>query len=67
MLIRLALGQLHPAGPTATALVEHLETEPGIAAFLLHATLRELGDPGRRLLTMIAVFRHPVDLLDKPG
>lgn len=49
MLIRLALGQLHPAGPTATALVEHLETEPGIAAFLLHATLRELGDPSLAL------------------
>jgi tetratricopeptide (TPR) repeat protein/transcriptional regulator with XRE-family HTH domain len=64
MLIRLALGQLHPAGPTAAVLVEHLETEPGIAAFLLHATLRELGEPSRRLLTVIAVFRHPVDLLD---
>ena len=64
MLIRLALGQLHPAGPTATLLVEHLETEPGIAAFLLHSTLRELSEPSRRLLTMIAVFRHPVDLLD---
>ena len=49
MLIRLALGQLHPAGPTAAALVEHLETEPGIAAFLLHATLRELGEPSSRM------------------
>jgi ATP/maltotriose-dependent transcriptional regulator MalT len=64
MLIRLALGQLHPAGPTAAALVEHLAVEPGIAAFLLNATLRDLGEPSRRLMNMIAVFRHPVDLLD---
>jgi tetratricopeptide (TPR) repeat protein/transcriptional regulator with XRE-family HTH domain len=64
MLIRLALGQLHPAGSTATTLLEHLETEPGIAAFLLQATLRDLGEPSRRLLRLIAVFRHPVDLLD---
>jgi len=64
MLIRLALGQLRPGGPGAATLIDRLEAEPGIAAYLLQATLGDLSEPSRRLISMIAVFRHPVDLLD---
>jgi len=65
MLIRLALGQLRPGGPGAATLVERLEAEPGVVSYLLRATLGDLSEPSRRLISLIAVFRHPVDLLDE--
>jgi ATP/maltotriose-dependent transcriptional regulator MalT/DNA-binding XRE family transcriptional regulator len=65
MLIRLALGQLRPGGPGPVALIDRLEAEPGVAAYLLQATLGGLTEPSRRLLSLLAVFRHPVDLLDE--
>jgi tetratricopeptide (TPR) repeat protein/transcriptional regulator with XRE-family HTH domain len=65
MLIRLALGQLRPGGPDPGALIDRLEAEPGVAAYLLQATLGGLTEPSRRLLSLLAVFRHPVDLLDE--
>ena len=65
MLIRLALGQLRPGGPGAATLVERLEAEPGVVSYLLQATLGDLSEPSRRLISLIAVFRHPVDLLDE--
>ena len=65
MLIRLALGQLRPGGPGAATLVERLEAEPRVVSYLLRATLGDLSGPSRRLISLIAVFRHPVDLLDE--
>jgi tetratricopeptide (TPR) repeat protein len=65
MLIRLALGQIQAGGPDPEALIEALEAEPAIAGYLLNATLAGLGEPARRLLALLAVFRHPVDLLDE--
>ena len=65
MLIRLALGQLRPGGPGAAAVVGRLEAEPGVVGYLLHATLGDLSEPSRRLISLVAVFRHPVDLLDE--
>ena len=41
------------------------KAEPGVAAYLLQATLGGLTEPSRRLLSLLAVFRHPVDLLDE--
>jgi len=42
--------------------------DPAVVAALflpaLQATLGDLSEPSRRLIRMIAVFRHPVDLLD---
>ncbi|HEY2549844.1 MAG TPA: helix-turn-helix domain-containing protein [Streptosporangiaceae bacterium] len=64
MLIRLALGQLRPGGPGAAALIDRLEAEPGISGYLLQSTLGELSDAARRLVSIVAVFRRPVDLLD---
>jgi ATP/maltotriose-dependent transcriptional regulator MalT/DNA-binding XRE family transcriptional regulator len=65
MLIRLALGQLRPGGPAAAAVVARLEAEPGVVGYLLQATLGDLSEPSRRLISLVAVFRHPVDLLDE--
>jgi ATP/maltotriose-dependent transcriptional regulator MalT len=62
MLIRLALGQSHP---DPLELVEHLEAQPGVSEYLLRSTLAGLGEPSRRLISLLAVFRHPVDLLDE--
>src|ERR1700728_2262655 len=65
MLIRLALGQLRPGGPGAAAGSRRLEAEPGVVGYLLQATLGDLSEPSRRLISLVAVFRHPVDLLDE--
>lgn len=65
MLIRLALGQVQAGGPDPEALIGRLEAEPAIAGYLLDATLSGLGEAARRLLALLAVFRHPVDLLDE--
>jgi len=61
MLIRLALGQTH-ADPAE--LVEHLEAQPGVSEYLMRSTLADLSDPSRRLISLLAVFRHPVNPLD---
>jgi ATP/maltotriose-dependent transcriptional regulator MalT len=65
MLIRLAVGQVRQDGPDPAALVERLEAQPGVSAYLIHATLANLTEPGRRLIELLAIFRHPVDLLDE--
>ena len=65
MLIRLALGQLRPGGPAAAEVIGRLEAEPGVVGYLLQATLGDLSEPSRRLISLAAVFRHPVDLLDE--
>jgi ATP/maltotriose-dependent transcriptional regulator MalT len=65
MLIRLALGQVQAGGPDPEALIGRLEAEPAIAGYLLDTTLSALGAAAQRLLALLAVFRHPVDLLDE--
>ena len=62
MLIRLALGQAHP---DPAELVEHLEAQPGVSDYLMRSTLAGLGEPSRRLIGLLAIFRHPVNLLDE--
>jgi ATP/maltotriose-dependent transcriptional regulator MalT/DNA-binding XRE family transcriptional regulator len=65
LLIRLALGQLRPGGPDARALVDRLDREPRVARYLVQSTLAGLSEPGRRLISLLAVFRHPINLLDE--
>lgn len=65
MLIRLALGQLRAGDPDPAALIETLETQPQVSAYLLQTTLGGLSEPSRRLISLLAVFRHPVDLLNE--
>ena len=64
MLLRLAIGQLG-MGRDAAALIDHLETEPEVAAFLLDAVLKSLSPQARRLAELLSVFRQPVNLLDE--
>jgi ATP/maltotriose-dependent transcriptional regulator MalT len=65
MLIRLALGPAELGESDPAALVERLESQSGVSAYLLRATLAGLTEPGRVLVALLAVFRHPVDLLDE--
>ena len=65
MLIRLALGPADLGESDPAALVERLEAQSGVSAYLLQATLAGLSQPGRLLVELLAVFRHPVDLLDE--
>jgi ATP/maltotriose-dependent transcriptional regulator MalT len=65
MLIRLALGQVRAGDPDPAALIETLETQPQVSAYLLQTTLGGLSEPSRRLISLLAVFRHPVDLLNE--
>ena len=65
MLIRLALGQVRADDPDPAALIETLETQPRVSAYLLQTTLGGLSEPSRRLISLLAVFRHPVDLLNE--
>ncbi len=65
MLIRLALGPAGLGESDPETLVERLEAQSGVSAYLLQATLAGLTGPGRVLAALLAVFRHPVDLLDE--
>jgi ATP/maltotriose-dependent transcriptional regulator MalT/DNA-binding XRE family transcriptional regulator len=65
ILIRLALGRLRADDPDPAALIETLETQPEVSAYLLQTTLGGLSEPSRRLISVLAVFRHPVDLLNE--
>jgi len=65
MLIRLALGPAGLGESDPAALVERLEAQSAVSAYLLQATLAGLSEPGRLLVALLAVFRHPVDLLDE--
>ncbi|HEX4721331.1 MAG TPA: helix-turn-helix domain-containing protein [Pseudonocardiaceae bacterium] len=63
MLIRLALARLRAGGDPAE-FVARLETQPEIAGYLLDTTIGSLSTDARRLVELIAVCGHPVDLFD---
>lgn len=67
MLLRLAIGSLldlldPPGNPGA--FIDHLETQPQVATFLLESVLSGLSATSWRLLRLLAVLRRPIDLLD---
>jgi tetratricopeptide (TPR) repeat protein/transcriptional regulator with XRE-family HTH domain len=64
MLLRLALGQARQGSTDRGVLVEHLPTNPEVAAYLLHTTLDRLGPAAEKLICLLSVFREPVDLHD---
>jgi tetratricopeptide (TPR) repeat protein/transcriptional regulator with XRE-family HTH domain len=64
MLLRLSLPRLR-AAPDPAELVEHLETQPEVAAYLLDTTLGHLSEGAAGLLGLLAVCRQPVDLHDE--
>jgi ATP/maltotriose-dependent transcriptional regulator MalT/DNA-binding XRE family transcriptional regulator len=63
MLLRLAAGQLLESG--SDTLVEHIELQPQVAAYLLNTVLHDLTPATQWLAGLIAVFRQPVDLYDE--
>lgn len=70
MLIRLALsaaGGTDPdrPEPEPATLIERLEAQAAVSAYLLRTTLAGLSRPALMLTSLLAVFRHPVDLLDE--
>lgn len=66
MLLRLALGQLldHQAPVDPATFIAHLETESQVSSYLLETVQRRLSPAAWQLLSLIAVFRQPVDLYD---
>jgi ATP/maltotriose-dependent transcriptional regulator MalT/DNA-binding XRE family transcriptional regulator len=64
MLLRLAAGQLRDRQTTPLEFIEHLETQPQVAQYLLTVVLRDLSDAARWLSALVAVFRQPIDVYD---
>jgi ATP/maltotriose-dependent transcriptional regulator MalT/DNA-binding XRE family transcriptional regulator len=64
MLLRLAAGQLRDRRMNALDFVEHLETQPQVANYLLDVALRDLSASARWLAALVAIFRQPIDLYD---
>jgi tetratricopeptide (TPR) repeat protein len=64
MLLRLALGQMFDHGATPQAFIDHMETQPRVAAYLLETVLQQISQPAWRLLSLVAVFRQPINLYD---
>lgn len=64
MLVRLAVGQMAAHEGDPMDFLQHLETQPQIAAFLLDTILRDLQPASWHLLSFLAVFRQPLDLHD---
>ena len=65
MLLRLALGQLPKRQTDAAIFVEYLETQPEVTSYLLKTTLSRLGAPAWQLLSLLSVFRQPINLYDE--
>ncbi len=64
MLIRLAIGQMTGRAVDPMDFLQHLETQPRVAAFLLDTMLHDLQPASWYLLSFLAVFRQPLDLYD---
>jgi ATP/maltotriose-dependent transcriptional regulator MalT len=65
MLLRLALGQLRDGLGDPAFLVERLENVAQVTSYLLETTLSGLSPAAWRVLSLLAVFRRPVDLRDE--
>jgi ATP/maltotriose-dependent transcriptional regulator MalT len=65
MLLRLALGQLPGGVPGSATLLERLENETRVTSYLLETTLADLSPAAWHVLSLLAVFRQPVDLQDE--
>jgi ATP/maltotriose-dependent transcriptional regulator MalT/DNA-binding XRE family transcriptional regulator len=65
MLLRLAIGQLLARRSDPSAFIDHLETQPQVAAYVVDTVLRDLTPSARWLIGLMAVFRRPIDLYDE--
>jgi ATP/maltotriose-dependent transcriptional regulator MalT len=64
MLTQLALGQLLDEGADPDTFIAHLASQPQIASYLLEMVRRHTSPVAWGLLSLISVFRQPVDLYD---
>jgi ATP/maltotriose-dependent transcriptional regulator MalT/DNA-binding XRE family transcriptional regulator len=64
MLLRLAAGQLVEHRTDAQAFLEHLETQPQVASYLLNTVLDDLPAAAQWLAGFLSTFRQPIDLYD---
>jgi ATP/maltotriose-dependent transcriptional regulator MalT len=67
MLLRLAVGPLfdRPEPIDPATFIDHLETQPQVSAYLLATLQQRLTPAAWRLLSLVAVFRQPVNLYDE--
>jgi ATP/maltotriose-dependent transcriptional regulator MalT len=64
MLLQLAVGQLLDEDAVPEAFIARLASQPQIAAYLLETVRRHTSPAAWGLLSLIAVFRQPIDLYD---
>jgi ATP/maltotriose-dependent transcriptional regulator MalT len=64
MFVRLAIGQLLEPHTDIDAFLEHLETQPQVASYLLKTVLHDLSPAAAWLVSLLSVFRQPLDLYD---
>jgi len=65
MLLRLATGQLHETQTDKDAFLEHIETQSQVASYLLGTVLHDLSPAAAWLVSMLSVFRYPMDLYNE--
>jgi tetratricopeptide (TPR) repeat protein len=65
MLLRLVLGQARQPGIDRARLIDGLESDPAVTDRLIDAALAGLSAPASDLVTLLAVFRAPVNLYDE--
>jgi transcriptional regulator with XRE-family HTH domain len=64
MLLQLAVGQLLDEGATPDTFIEHLESQPQIASYLLETVRQHISPAAWGLLSLVAVFRQAINLYD---
>jgi tetratricopeptide (TPR) repeat protein len=67
MLLKLAMGQIHDNLSHPARFIDHLETQPQVAAYVLETVLRDLSPAAARLTDLLSVFRQPVNLYEENG
>jgi ATP/maltotriose-dependent transcriptional regulator MalT/DNA-binding XRE family transcriptional regulator len=65
MLLKLAIGQIHDDLTAPDRFIDHLETQPQVAAYVLETVLRDLSPAAIFLTELLSVFRQPVNLYDE--
>lgn len=65
MLLKLAIGQIHDNLTAPAQFIDHLETQPQVAAYVLETVLHDLSPAAMFLTELLSVFRQPVNLYDE--
>ncbi|GAB4421510.1 MAG: hypothetical protein Fur0044_19080 [Anaerolineae bacterium] len=65
MLLKLAIGQIHDNLTGPARFIDHLETQPQVAAYVLKTVLHDLSPAATFLTELLSVFRQPVNLYDE--